>query len=55
MDKEGLQALNQAVERLATLLSDYGVSEDEVVSAFRARRVQAQDADPTEGGQGTDG
>ncbi|MBI2916516.1 MAG: type II toxin-antitoxin system Phd/YefM family antitoxin [Chloroflexi bacterium] len=39
MDEEELRALKRAVEHLATLLADHGINEDEVVSAFRARRV----------------
>lgn len=39
MDEEELQALRRAVEHLATILADQGVSEDEVVSAFRSRRA----------------
>jgi antitoxin (DNA-binding transcriptional repressor) of toxin-antitoxin stability system len=38
MEEEELRALKQAVEHLATLLADRGISDDEVVSAFRARR-----------------
>lgn len=40
-DDEELGALKRAVERLASLLSEQGISEDEVVSAFRARRRHA--------------
>lgn len=39
IDEEELQALKRAVEHLATLLADRGISEDEVVSAFRTRRA----------------
>lgn len=39
MNEEELRALKQAVEQLATLLADHGISEDEVVRAFRARRA----------------
>jgi len=39
MGEEELRALKRAVEHLATLLADRGVSEDEVVSVFRARRA----------------
>ena len=39
MDEEELRGLKRAVEQMATLLADHGISEDEVVSAFRARRA----------------
>jgi hypothetical protein len=39
MDEEELGALKRAVGHLAGLMADRGISEDEVVSAFRARRA----------------
>ena len=39
VDEEELRGLKRAVEQLATLLADQGISEEEVVSAFRARRA----------------
>jgi PHD/YefM family antitoxin component YafN of YafNO toxin-antitoxin module len=39
-DEEETRALRRAVEQLATLLADHGISEDEVVGAFRTRRAQ---------------
>ena len=39
VDEDELRALREAVDQLAALLADHGLSEDEVVSAFRARRV----------------
>ncbi|GEM_PF-389487 len=39
VDEEELRALKRAVEQLATLLADHGVSEDEVVSSFRFRAM----------------
>ena len=38
IDEEELRTLKRAIEQLATLLAERGISEDEVVSAFRARR-----------------
>ena len=40
MDAGELLALKQAVKHFATLLTDHGVAEDEVVSAFRGRRTR---------------
>ncbi len=37
MPDEEQQALTRAVEQLASLLADHGVSEDEIVRAFQAR------------------
>jgi PHD/YefM family antitoxin component YafN of YafNO toxin-antitoxin module len=37
--EQELLALRQAVEQLATLLAEHGVSEDEVVRELRARRA----------------
>ncbi len=42
IDDKELQALKRAVEQLATVLAEHGISEDEVVSAFRARRAHSQ-------------
>ena len=39
-DEQELLALKRAVERLAALLAEHGISEDEVVREFRARRSQ---------------
>lgn len=36
---EEVRALKRAVEHLAALLAERGIGEDEVVSAFRARRA----------------
>ena len=38
-DEQELLALKRAVERLAALLSEHGISEDEVVREFRGRRA----------------
>lgn len=38
-DEEETRALKRAVEHLANVLAEHGVSEDEVVSAFRTRRA----------------
>jgi hypothetical protein len=40
VDQRELVALKQAVEQLAALLAEHGVSEDEVVGEFRARRAR---------------
>lgn len=37
-DAQELQALSQAVERIASLLEEHGISEDEVFEEFEARR-----------------
>lgn len=37
--EEELRALRRAVDQLAALLGEHGVSEDEVVGEFRARRA----------------
>jgi PHD/YefM family antitoxin component YafN of YafNO toxin-antitoxin module len=39
-DEQELLALKQAVERLAGILVEHGISEDEVVREFRARRAR---------------
>lgn len=40
IDEEELLALKRAVQRVAALLAEHGISEDEVVGEFRARRVR---------------
>jgi PHD/YefM family antitoxin component YafN of YafNO toxin-antitoxin module len=40
VDEQEVLALKRAVERLAGLLAERGISEDEVVREFRARRAQ---------------
>jgi antitoxin (DNA-binding transcriptional repressor) of toxin-antitoxin stability system len=43
-DEQELRALRLAVEQLASLLAEHGISEDEVVSAFQTRHTQSQGA-----------
>jgi hypothetical protein len=44
LDEGNLAALKRAAEELQTLMAEYGVTEEEVVSAFRARRAESQSA-----------
>ena len=39
VDQQELLALKRAVEQLAALLAEHGISEDEIVREFRARRA----------------
>ena len=39
-DEQELLALKRAVEQLEALLAEHGISEEEVMSEFRARRTQ---------------
>jgi antitoxin (DNA-binding transcriptional repressor) of toxin-antitoxin stability system len=41
VDEAELVALRQAVEQLEALLTEHGITEDEVVREFRARRAQS--------------
>jgi len=40
VDEQELLGLKRAVEQLAALLAEHGISEDEVVREFRARRAR---------------
>jgi hypothetical protein len=40
LDEAELLAFRQAADRLAALMAEHGITEDEVVSEFRARRAQ---------------
>ena len=41
VEEQDLAALKQAVSQLEALLAEHGVSEDEVVREFRARRARS--------------
>ena len=40
LDEENLAALQRAADELQALMAEYGVTEEEVISEFRARRAK---------------